>query len=411
MSDGAEWTMPVPRSHPLRSPDEYLRMRDEAPVCPVRLPDGTAGWAVTGYAEAEQVLGDKRFIKEAGAAVDPAPDELPDDFLTGMARGLSAADPVESRLMGAAAGQLLTESRIARFEALTRGVIDECLDLIEPLAPGPADLIESFVAPVSLFQAYDLMGVPYGEFATLRRHSEALVDHTRTSDDRRKALAWVLDLLRQVVAAKLAEPDGDDLLGAYIHQHRDRHGRVDEAKIAWNSVVMLTVAYINTASAMSLGALALLTDPELADFRAAPRRDIALAEELVRFGGVNDEMLRRTAAESATVGGVRVQPGDVMFVVEGVVNRDASVFDEPDRIEAARFAGTGQRDHISFGRGEYLCTARALVTGVLADCYESLFRRLPGLRLDGEIDQLLPSGQPTYGLRELPVRWNPPPGV
>src|SRR5215472_596219 len=58
-------TFPAKRTDPFGIPREYTQLREERPVTRVRMEDGGAEvWLVTGYRQAREVLGSRRFSSD-----------------------------------------------------------------------------------------------------------------------------------------------------------------------------------------------------------------------------------------------------------------------------------------------------------------------------------------------------------
>src|SRR5205085_5752630 len=65
---------PIPRTDPFGVAAEYGRLRDEQPVSRVRLEDvDEEVWLVTGFRQAREVLGSKRFSSDATRPGFPQP--------------------------------------------------------------------------------------------------------------------------------------------------------------------------------------------------------------------------------------------------------------------------------------------------------------------------------------------------
>jgi cytochrome P450 len=110
---------------------------------------------------------------------------------------------------------------------------------------------------------------------------------------------------------------------------------------------------------------------------------------------------RRIALEDAEIEGVTVTRGQLFFLLVGAANRDPAEFAEPDRLNVAR---PGVRA-LSFGGGIHHCLGAQLSRIEVEIALATLFRRLPGLVLDGIDD---PDWMPTWairGLRALPAHW------
>jgi cytochrome P450 len=80
------------------------------------------------------------------------------------------------------------------------------------------------------------------------------------------------------------------------------------------------------------------------------------------------------------VGGYPLQEGDRVFTVHAAANHDPAVFDRPDEFVVDR-DWSKLPAHLSFGYGIHHCVGMNLA---LLECevgFSTIYRRLPGLRL------------------------------
>jgi cytochrome P450 len=154
---------------------------------------------------------------------------------------------------------------------------------------------------------------------------------------------------------------------------------------------------------IALGTLTLLEHPDQlaklkADFGLAP----SAVEELLRFISPGDLATSRVALEDIEVGGVTIPAGQGMILLGASANRDPAAFPEPDRLDIER----GARHHVAFGHGVHHCIGAEIARVELAIVLESLFRRIPDLRLAKPWNELrYKDGNVMYGVYEMPVTW------
>ncbi|MGW7114352.1 cytochrome P450, partial [Streptomyces xanthophaeus] len=179
-------------------------------------------------------------------------------------------------------------------------------------------------------------------------------------------------------------------------------GEIDVEELVSLATILLVAGHETTANMISLGTFTLLRHPEqLAELRADPSLMSGAVEELMRFLSIADGMLR-VATEDIEVGGVTVRRDDGVVFSTSVINRDGSVFAEPDVLDWHRPA----RHHVAFGFGIHQCLGQNLARAELEIALGTLFERLPGLRLAAEPDRIpFKPGDTVQGLIELPVAW------
>ncbi|MFC9488575.1 hypothetical protein ACFTZM_21130, partial [Streptomyces hydrogenans] len=100
-SAGEPPRFPLPNTTPWRPSPGFATLREERPLCPVRLPTGSDAVLVTGYADNRALLADERFSRAAAArAGAPRARRIPLD-----ATSLTTLDGAEhARLRSAVAG-------------------------------------------------------------------------------------------------------------------------------------------------------------------------------------------------------------------------------------------------------------------------------------------------------------------
>jgi cytochrome P450 len=94
--------------------------------------------------------------------------------------------------------------------------------------------------------------------------------------------------------------------------------------------------------------------------------------------------------------GQPIAAGERVVLFYGSGNRDAAVFDQPNRFDVTQ----SPNDHVGFGGGgPHLCLGAALARTQLRSILADLLTRAPGLRV-GEPERLV--GNCINGIRALP---------
>lgn len=403
-------------------PPAALTALSDRPVRRLRYADGHVGRLVTGHAAARAVLADPRFssryeLLHLPMPMEGAPGELP-PAPVGDILGLDA--PEHTRYRRLLAGRFTVRrmrqltGRIERFTA-------DCLDAMEQ-AGTTADLVEAFARPVPTLVICELLGVPYADRGRFLGLVEVIFDQAADAGARDEAYAGLLRYVGELVLAKRAEPT-DDLLsdlaspgpapgpgpgpapspgsGDPAAPGPDASGLSDE-ELAGIGGLLLAAGLDTTANMLGLGVFALLADPgQLAALRADPDLAGPAAEELLRYLGVADPLLR-SALEDVEVEGELIRAGETVTVSVQAANRDPRRFPDPDRLDIRRRA-TG---HLSFGHGPHQCLGQQLGRVEMTVALPALFARFPSLRLavpPGEVP--LRERSSIYGVVSLPVAW------
>jgi cytochrome P450 len=393
---------PVPRTDPLGIPPEYTALREERPVTRVRLEDGGEAWLVTGYRQAREVLGSRRFSSDTEKPGFPQPARFRQARAReSLNRTLIRMDPPEHtryrRMMS-------PEFVIQRMEAM-RPRIQEIADgLLDELArrPPPADLVDAFALPLPSLVICEVLGVPAPERPRFERMARTLVTtpSSPTSSDRFAGIVRELRLyMEDLVVRKNAEP-GDDLLSHMIEW--EAAGQLTHDELVDMGRLLLLAGHVTTANMIGLGVVLLLRHPAaLAELRADPALAAGAVEEVLRHQTLLQGGLRRVAVEDAEIGGQLIRAGEGVIVLIAAANRDAALGDG-DVFDIHR----GVRHHLAFGYGFHQCLGQLLARVELQVALVSVAGRFPRLAL------AVPPGQVAmredgflHGVRELPVTW------
>ncbi|MFK0292596.1 cytochrome P450 [Streptomyces sp. NPDC090442] len=390
-------TQPTVRTCPFDPPPEYRTLREQHPVAEVTLPDGVAGWLITGYEEARAALADPRLssrrrrLRTGSGPVDDAelPVPTPGNFLM--------MDPPEhTRLRRLLTGQF-TVRRMRQLTPAVEKIVAERLDAMAA-AGGPIDLVRAFALPVPSLVICVLLGVPYADREDFQRDSATLIRLDASLDEAQRAHQALTGFLGRLVCAKRAEP-GDDILSGLV-----RTGELTDEELAGVGVLLLLAGHETTANMIALGTMCLLRHP---DQWEALRNDPALmdtaVEELLRYLSVIQYGVRRTALEDVELGGHRIPAGSTVVASLPSGNRDAAHFTgDPDQLDVGR----PYRPHLAFGHGIHQCLGQQLARVEMKAALSALLDRFPDLRLALPAEQVpMRHDMIVYGVHELPVTW------
>jgi cytochrome P450 len=403
MADIAELSaheLPVPRACPFAPPEQYRAMRESAPVQRVRLqPSGQLAWVVTRHEDVRKLLADPRLSSDRR---DPRfPMFVRERIATDLKPSLIGMDPPEH---GQARRDVVGEFTVKRMKALQpriQEIVDDAVDAMLA-GPKPADLVSSLSLPVPSLVICELLGVPYRDHEFFQSNTAVLLKREVEPERRSRALDAIRDYLDELVAEKEREPTDDDLLGRQVLRQRET-GRGDHEDLVSLAFLLLVAGHETTANMISLGTLALLDNPEtLAAIREDPGKTLGAVEELLRYFTITDFAAVRLALEDIEIGGVTIKAGEGVVALGNAANRDPEAFPDPDALDIER----GGRHHVAFGFGAHQCLGQNLARMELQIVFDTLFRRVPGLRLAADADDLpFKDDAAIYGVYHMPVTW------
>jgi len=127
-----------------------------------------------------------------------------------------------------------------------------------------------------------------------------------------------------------------------------------ETEIVANTIILFLAGQYTTRSLISNSLVELFRHPDqLQLLRNTPELDRPAVEEFLRAVGTI-QMIPQRALADVTVGDTHLAEGDEMFLVLASANRDAAVYDDPERLVVTRFAGRRTSPTTAFGFGSHL---------------------------------------------------------
>jgi pentalenic acid synthase len=389
---------PQDRSCPYHPPTGYDALRAARPLTRVTLYDGRPTWIVTGHAAARALLADPRLstdrTREGFPMTTPRFAAVRD-----RSTALLGVDDPQHRTQRRMLVPSFTLKRAVALRPDIKCIVDGLLDRMTAQG-APADLVSSFALPVPSMVICALLGVPYADHEFFEAQSRTLL-RGPTAADTQAARERLETYLGDLIDRKQSEAGGEGVLDELVHNQL-RTGELDRKELIGLALILLVAGHETTANMISLGTFTLLQHPDrLAELRADPALWPAAVEELMRMLSIADGLLR-VATEDIEVDGTVIRAGEGVLVSTSVVNRDETVYEEPDSLDFHRPA----RHHIAFGFGIHQCLGQNLARTELEIALSTLFGRLPALRLAAEPETIpFKPGDTIQGMLELPVTW------
>ncbi|MEV1175735.1 cytochrome P450 [Nonomuraea sp. NPDC049784] len=358
-------------------------------------PDGHLGWLVTGHAAARAVLAHPDF--SARSELQRRPIGYGSREPAGPGIFINLDVPEHTRYRRLITGQF-TVRRMRELEPRIEEITAGRLDAMERLGP-PLDLVESFALPIPSLVICELLGVPYRDRERFQRDTAVIASLDASAEHAGAATADIARYLHELVLRKRSKP-ADDLISGLIEG-----GELTDEELTGVAVMLLIAGHETTAGMLSLGTLALLSNPDQLDrLRADPSLIDGAVEELLRYLSIVHLGPTRTALKDIEVHGVRIAAGETVTISLPAANRDPVRFPDPDELRLTRTTS----GHVAFGHGIHQCIGQQLARVELRVALNALLRRLPTLRLAvAQEDIEFRTDSITYGVRRLPVTWHP----
>ncbi|MCS7482420.1 cytochrome P450 [Umezawaea endophytica] len=379
---------------PFDPPADLSRLTADAPLTPLRFPDGHEGWLATGYTAVRRVLADPRFSNRSELQHSPLPEHAgmtappaqPGDFL-------KMDPPDHTRYRKLLAGKFTTR-RMAQLTERIELIATEHLDAMQRHG-GPIDLVAAYALPIPAMVICELLGVPYSDRDRFQADAAKLFGPNTTPVGKYEAFEALSSFVRELITAKRADPT-DDVLSELTTSD------LTDDELAAMGGLLLAAGLDTTANMIALGTFALLRHPEQwATLRTDPDSVGPTVEELMRFLSIVPT-LARVALEDVEFDGHLIKSGSTVVLAMAAANRDATKFPDPNALDLRRDAV----GHIGFGHGPHLCLGHQLARVEMRVAFPALAKRFPSLRLAVPADDVvLREGADIYGVTTLPVTW------
>lgn len=364
----------------------YQELRAYGPVCR----GGPGQWVFPRHAEVSALLRDTRLGREyperyqaLSIGEGPANEYLQRIVIN---RDHTAHARLRRLLIKA-----LNPAMVRSLAEPIGALVDRTLDRLAER--GTWDLVTDLAVPVPMSVMSELLDIPEADRDMIARWSASLAQAFAVfiPDDKRYEAHEAVALLRDYFADLLRERrrrPGEDLLSRMITAVRDGTEPLTDEEIVDNALFVYYAGFETTTNAIATGGHVLLTQPEAQRrLRADPGLVGTALDEFMRYDAPIPTT-SRLALEPIEIAGHTVRRGRVVVLLLASANRDASVFEDPDRVDLTR----SPNPHVSFGGGVHHCLGAALARVEGGVVFERLMARFSHLE---------PAG---------PSRWNPSAG-
>ncbi len=376
--------------------DPYPYFDELRSVCPVvRLPNGVV--AVTGFDEASEVYLDGDDFSSCNAVIGPFaqfPVPLEGDDVTTlieqhrdhlpMNEHMVTMDPPDHTRERALLMRLITSRRLKENEQFMYRLSDHLLD--EFVGDGHCEFISAYTQPFAMLVVADLLGVPESEHELFREgfglmgSSPGMIGSKDFAGGNLNPLSWLDDWFAGYVEDRRRQPRQDVLTDLALATYPD--GTLPEVTNVVRTATFLFAAGQETTARLLAVALKYLAErPELQDeLRADNERIPNFIEEALRIESPVKADFRLTK-RTTTVGGVDVEAGTPVMLLNGAANRDPRRFECPAEFRADR---PNSRAHMAFGRGNHTCPGGPLARAEGRVSLERILGRMHDIRLSEE---------------------------
>jgi cytochrome P450 len=376
--------------------DPYPYFEELRSTCPVLPLPHLGVVAVTGYDEASEVYREIDTFSSCNSVIGPFaafPVPLEGDDVSDiidrhrdqlpMHEHMVTMDPPAHTRERALLMRLLTPKRLRDNEAFMWRLADRQLD--EFVADGRCEFISAYTQPFAMLVVADVLGVPESDHERFRdgfglSATPGEIGAGEQAELGLNALAWLDEWFAQYIQDRRREPRNDVLTDLALATYPD--GTTPDVTAVVRTASFLFAAGQETTARLLAAALKHLAEnPELqGELRSHRERIPGFVEEALRIESpVKADF--RLARRSTTIGGVDVEAGTPVMLLNGAANRDPRRFECPAEFRIDR---ANAQSHIAFGRGAHSCPGGPLARVEARVSVERILDRMRDIRLSEE---------------------------
>ncbi|MGY4868192.1 cytochrome P450 [Mycolicibacterium elephantis] len=383
--------------------EALTRLRSEAPVSWVDVPNYRPFWAITKHADIMDIERNNELFTNSPRPVLVTAEGDEQQAAIGV-RTLIHMDDPEHRVMRAIGADWFRPKAMralkVRVDELAKAHVDKMMEL------GPeCDFVQQVAVNFPLYVIMSLLGVPESDFPLMLKLTQELFgsddDEFKRGTEQAEQMSALLEMFEYFTALTKArrEHPTEDLASAIANATVDGEPLSDIATMSYYAIVA-AAGHDTTSATISGGMLALIENP---DQQAKLRNDLSLmppaTEEMIRWV-TPVKAFMRTAAEDTTVRGVPIAAGESVLLSYVSGNRDEDVFDDPFRFDVTR----DPNKHVAFGYGVHFCLGAALARMEVNSFFTELLPRLRSVELAGAPEYVATTF--VGGLKHLPLRYS-----
>ena len=284
---------------------------------------------------------------------------------------LELEPPVHTRLRGLVNRSFLSR-QVERLRPIISSLSNKLIDEFE--SSGEVDLLEKYATPIPVIVICELLGAPVEMAPQFLKWSHDHVAMYMAKRDRAiedaavKAVLEFSAYMRELIAERRQNPMGD--LISELARAESEGQKLSEDELVTTAILILNAGHEATVHSIGNGVKALLECGV-----AGPITENVI-EEVLRFDPPL-HLFTRYALEDMEFAGVKLKKGEEVGLMLGAANHDPARFEAPDQFVTNR----STNPHVSFGAGIHFCIGAPLARLEMLIAFETLFARLPKLRL------------------------------
>jgi cytochrome P450 len=371
-------------------------------------------WILTRYADIASLvqnnqLSSNRIAAHAGRMPAQAATHFR-PFFTAVSSWMLMIDPPDHTRLRGLVSKAFTPRVVENMRALVEKLVDDMLARVKQ--QHRMDVMADLANPLPAIVIAEMLGVPGSDQQQFKAWSDDIamalggLDSAGSRDElfalyniAQKSFLDLSSYFRERVAALRVQPR-ENLLSALV-QAEEKGDRLTEDELFANCILLMIAGHETTTNLIGNGVLALLKNPDQQKtLRLNSELVVSAVEELLRYDSPIQKMAR-IALQDIHIDGKKIEKGQLVCFSFGAANRDPKQFVLPAQLDITRQPNR----HLAFGHGLHYCVGAALARLEGQIAIDTIFRRLPDLRLEnGNLEWN--RNLTLRGLKSLPVAFS-----
>ena len=382
-ADTAAITNPLTNTDQAFLNDPYpvlTRLREEAPVwwC-----DKESYWVVSRYEDVSMILRDQSYERQI-QRWKKAPSSLLVNFiphlksLTNVSKSwlMNLNPPAHTRIRSFL-NKAFTPSMVHSLKPTIESFADQ---LLENIDENQFELVSEFAFPLPVTVIALMLGIPVTERDELKGWSQRVTAaagrrNLKTLMDAGQAIEELAKYLKPIIEKKRLNPE-QDLLSILVQEELDGKRLTSEELIA-NTILILVAGHETTSGLIANTLVSLLRNRQQWDLlNEKPELMSTVIDESLRFESPV-QAAPRLAGKDGLLRGQKIKAGDMVWLLLGSANRDASQFENSDAFDITR----SKNNHVAFSEGIHRCVGASLAHVESSIAIRKLMERFDKLTL------------------------------